>query len=145
MRAPEFKTREDFGFTYEKGWTEQGWEDWLAHRQEWCDFWAWLSKRRFHALPEEKGIPVPGTGAKRYHSKKSSGKTGVSGSSRILPHRYMDEGDNGKGHRREVRRKERPLWISEVQEELNGDQEAYTVRAWFYDDADGFWNYPEEW
>lgn len=71
-----------------------------------------------HARPEEKGIPVPGTGGSNYHSKKDSGKGGVSGGSRIVPHRYMDEGDKGKGHRREIRRKERPMVQDQISEGL---------------------------
>lgn len=38
------------------------------------------------------------------------GRGGVSGGSRIVPHRYMDEGDNGPAHRREIRRRESRFW-----------------------------------
>lgn len=43
---------------------------------------------------------------------------GVSGNSRIVPHRYQDDGDNGKAHRREIRRKEERLWRREAEEEM---------------------------
>jgi len=90
-------------------------DDWYAN---------WKAERirmQRHALPEEKGIPVAGTGMtrRRYHSKKDSSRSsGVSGNSRVLPHRYMDEGDNGKGHRREIRRKERVAVQAEISEGL---------------------------
>ena len=44
---------------------------------------------------------------------------GVSGNSRSLPHRYLDEGDNGPTHRREVRRKETRLWRRELDHTLD--------------------------
>ncbi|QDH93870.1 hypothetical protein SEA_EVY_239 [Streptomyces phage Evy] len=69
-----------------------------------------------------KGIPVPGTGRVSCggyccHSS-SSGNSGVMGNSRIVSHRYMDEGEKGRAHRREIRRKERVFWMAEAMEEL---------------------------
>jgi hypothetical protein len=39
---------------------------------------------------------------------------GVSGSSRIVPHRYADEGDKGPWFRRLIRRREAKLWRGEL-------------------------------
>ncbi|AXH66513.1 hypothetical protein SEA_STARBOW_259 [Streptomyces phage Starbow] len=71
-----------------------------------------------------KGIPIPGTGRRTcggYCCHSSSGKSGVMGGSRILAHRYMDELDNGKWHRREIRRKEKAFWLSEALSEIEED------------------------
>lgn len=43
---------------------------------------------------------------------------GVIGNSKIVPHRYLDEGDNGHAHRREIRRREERLWRREADEEM---------------------------
>jgi hypothetical protein len=88
----------------------------------------WQRPKLKHAT--EKGIPVPRTGARRWHSGKSSGKTGVIGSSRMLPHRYMDEGDKGAIHNRHIKRVERAQWLSEWQEDSNSE-EAYDTAEWF--------------
>jgi hypothetical protein len=60
-------------------------------------------------------IPVAGTGRSRIHSKKDrAGKSnGVIGSSRLLPHRYADEGDKGPAFRRSIRRLENVQWRRE--------------------------------
>ncbi|WP_128378527.1 hypothetical protein [Streptomyces cavernae] len=60
-------------------------------------------------------IPVAGTGRSRYHSKKNrAGKpNGVMSSSRLLPHRYADEGDKGPQFRRTIRRLENIQWRRE--------------------------------
>lgn len=42
---------------------------------------------------------------------------GVIGNSRIIPHRYLDEGDKGKQHRREIKRREERLWRKEARED----------------------------
>ena len=52
--------------------------------------------------------------AKRYLYRRYGG---VIGNSRIVSHRYQDEGDNGPAHRREIRRAERRLWRGEAKEE----------------------------
>ena len=63
----------------------------------------------------EKGVPVPGirSGGRR----KYKNGAGVSANSRVLSHHYRDEGEKGKGHRREIKRKERALWLSEWHQE----------------------------
>lgn len=60
-------------------------------------------------------IPVAGTGRSRHHSKNNrAGKpNGVIGSSRLLPHRYADEGDKGRAFRRTIRRLENVQWRQE--------------------------------
>ena len=47
------------------------------------------------------------------------------GNSRILPHRYMDELDNGRQHRREIRRKENAMWRAEAFSEM--EEEFYEM------------------
>jgi hypothetical protein len=130
MQPPEYRSFSSFNSLEE-------WEEWIAeYRPKMYEYWAWLAKRRFHAMPEEKGVPVAGTGVKRYHSKKNRGKSGVIGGSRMLPHRYTDEGDKGKGHNRHIKRVERRMWLSEAQEEHNTPDDSYSVRAWFSEDYD---------
>lgn len=60
--------------------------------------------------------PVAGSGRSRWHSRKNRpGKAnGVSASSRIVSHRYADEGEKGPSLRREIRRKERRFWTREM-------------------------------
>lgn len=130
MQMPEFSFNHTFPDTI------KGWEAWRENRTAWYEYWAWNAKRRFHARPEDKGIPVPGTGRWRWHSSKNSGKTGVIGSSRMLPHRYMDEGDKGKGHNRHIKRLERALWQREWLDEGYDVEDAVTVAQWFYDMSD---------
>lgn len=125
MKMPEFSFYHTFPDTL------KGWDAWRENRAAWYEYWAWNAKRRFHALPEEKGIPVPGTSAKRWHSGKNSGKTGVIGSSRMLPHRYMDEGDKGKGHNRHIKRLERALWQREWLDEGYDYEDASSASEWF--------------
>lgn len=93
----------------------------------WLAYWRYNSSRRFLTPPEDKGTPVPHTGVRRVSSGKDSGKGGVSGGSRVLPHRYMSEGDAGPQHRREVRRKERRMVADEINEGF---------RDWLYEGAD---------
>lgn len=82
-----------------------------------------------------RGVPVPGTGVRRY--RKSVNGAGVSANSRILPHRYADEGEKGREIRKMVRHRERALWLSEWQEEKSYDEyDAETVAQWFYDNSD---------
>ncbi|WNI28636.1 hypothetical protein [Streptomyces sp. ITFR-6] len=59
--------------------------------------------------------PVPGTGRSRWHSRKNrAGRpNGLLAASRIIPHRYADEGDKGAWFRRIVRRREARLWKKE--------------------------------
>lgn len=58
--------------------------------------------------------PIPGTGRRRF--KWCSRSTGVSANSRIMPHRYADEGDKGRTFRRLIRRRETRLWRRELGE-----------------------------
>lgn len=84
------------------------------------DAYVSIAKARNYAN-STKGVPVPGTGrtaCSGYCCHSSSGKSGVMGGSRILAHRYMDELDNGRWHRREIRRKERALWMAEAIAEM---------------------------
>ena len=112
-------------------WTERDFDEWGEWRTELYAYWSWLSKRRFHARQEDKGIPVPGTGKSRWHSGKNSGKTGVIGSSRMLPHRYMDEGDKGKGHNRHIKRLEKRMWQQDWLDEGYDVEDASTPSEWF--------------
>ncbi|MET8691761.1 hypothetical protein ABZV65_04350 [Streptomyces bauhiniae] len=59
-------------------------------------------------------LPIPGTGGKR--GRYSTRSRGVSGSSRIIPHRYPDEGDRGPNFRRQIRKREDALWRKEASE-----------------------------
>jgi hypothetical protein len=101
---------------------------WEAFIAELPAYAVWERPKFKHAT--KKGIPVPRTGARRWHSRKDSGKTGVIGSSRVLPHRYMDEGDKGATHNRHIKRVERAQWQAEAMEELN-QEDAYSVDEWF--------------
>ncbi|UFD98000.1 hypothetical protein PQC18_gp62 [Streptomyces phage Pablito] len=64
--------------------------------------------------------PVPGTGRKspaaRRTKAKSKNGAGVSAGSRVLPHRYADEGEKGGWIRRLIRRREARLWKKEAGE-----------------------------
>jgi hypothetical protein len=109
----------------------------LENREAYYAWWAELAriaKKRYHALPEDKGIPVPYT-ACRTRYKYVNG-AGVSASSRVVSHRYADEGDKGKSLRREIKRVERAQWLSEWQEEQES-QEVYDTAEWFA--AWAFW------
>lgn len=66
-------------------------------------------------------MPVPGTGRRRYHSRKDrAGRpNGVISSSRILPHQYADEGDKGPTLRRKLRRAENRMWRAETAFDLD--------------------------
>lgn len=88
----------------------------------------------------EKGVPVAGLrdGARRKYVNGS----GVSANSRILPHRYADEGDKGKGHRKEIRRKERVQWLSEWEQEQR-ETDAYDVAEWWDNTPVVMWDMDE--
>lgn len=101
---------------------------WDAFIAEIPAYAVWERPKLKHAT--EKGIPVPRTGSRRWHSGKNSGKAGVIGNSRVLPHRYMDEGDKGAAHNRHIKRVERAQWLSEWQED-NTSEEAYDTAEWF--------------
>jgi hypothetical protein len=73
---------------------------------------------------KKKGLPVPGTGRKSPAALRSKTGTedpgkpaGVMGASRILPHRYADEGDSGAWFRRLIRRREKAFWQVEADED----------------------------
>jgi hypothetical protein len=73
-----------------------------------------------------RGIPIPGTGRGGHWGKANASRnSGVMGNSRILPHRYMDELDNGRQHRREIRRKENVMWKAEAFSEM--EEEFYEM------------------
>lgn len=59
--------------------------------------------------------PVAGTGRRRWHRKanRAGRPNGLLGASRILPHRYRDEGDKGQWFRRVIRRREERFWRRE--------------------------------
>lgn len=65
---------------------------------------------------KEKGIPIPRTGYRRWHSNANKGKSGVIANSRVVSHRYMSEGDKGPDLRREIKRKERVYVAAEIAE-----------------------------
>jgi hypothetical protein len=84
---------------------------------------------REHA-ESSRGIPIPGTGRRTcrcgHCSQNSNSNCGVIANSRVLPHRYADEGEKGPLLRREIRRKERALWLAEAFEEMmDGEPESY--------------------
>jgi hypothetical protein len=143
MQVPEYKSFSEFPDTV------KGWEAWVQQCKEWSEYREWMRKRRFHALPEDKGIPVPHTGySKRRKCKNGSG---VSASSRVLSHYYADEGEKGSYVRKLVRNRERALWLSEWQEEQNEDAEygyardTYSAGEWFSDDPYMWdWYYGED-
>lgn len=137
MQMPEFPLSHKFPDTL------NGWDAWRENRAAWYAYWTWMSKRRFHALPEDKGVPVPHTGRRHWHSRKDSGKTGVIGSSRMLPHRYMDEGDKGKDHNRHIKRLEKALWLREWVEEQQDQEEGYSASEWFYE-VPSWWEWEDE-
>lgn len=122
-------------------WSEKDFEEWGQWRTELHAYWSWLSKRRFHALPEDKGIPVPHTG--KWNRRKHANGSGVSASSRILSHRYADEGEKGTLIRREVRRKERAQWLSDWIDEGYDYEDAGNVSEWF-GSRDLMWDWYEE-
>lgn len=107
---PEFPLSHNFPDTV-KGWAARE-----KNRADWYAFWRYLANLRFHTPQEDKGVPVEGTGKYRWHSGKNSGKTGVSGNSHVVSHRYMGEGDKGPGHRREIKVKERVMVNAEIRE-----------------------------
>lgn len=117
------------------------WELYRTDRDAYENVWrVWRSLRRknFHALPEDKGIPVPHTGTRRY--RKHVNGSGVSASSRVLSHYYADEGEKGRYVRKLVRSRERAMWLDEWQREQNEDAEygyardVYSAGDWFSDD-----------
>lgn len=69
------------------------------------------------------GVPIPRTGRKaKYNNSDGSGRSaGVSGHSHILSHRYADELENGRTHRREIRHKENRAWRAEWQNEIDSE------------------------
>lgn len=91
---------------------------------------------RFHAWDDaaNRGVPVPGTGVRHY--RKSVNGAGVSANSRILPHRYADEGEKGKAHRKQIRHAEEMMWRADWVDEGYDVEEASTVAQWFYDNSD---------
>lgn len=105
----------------------------ISDMKKWDAFIAELPETYVYKRPKlvhatEKGVPV--AGLRDGKRRKYKNGAGVSANSRILPHRYADEGEKGQGHRREIRRKERAQWLSEWQQEQEqGD--AYSVAEWW--------------
>lgn len=99
---------------------------WEAFIKELPATYVYKRPKLVHAT--EKGIPV--SGLRDGKRRKYVNGAGVSANSRILPHRYADEGDKGNGHRREIRRKERAQWLSEWQQEQR-ETDAYDVAEWW--------------
>lgn len=65
-----------------------------------------------------KGIPVPSTGKRDTGFGDNKTKShGVIGGSHIVS-KWDDEGEKGPLVRREIRRKERALWLSEANAEM---------------------------
>lgn len=116
---------------------------------EWVAYWEWIRNRRFHARQEDKGIPVPHTGVRRY--RKSVNGSGVSASSRVLSHYYANEGEKGSYVRKLVRSRERQMWRDEWLTEQNEDAyygyavDTYSAGEWFSDDPyEWDWYYGED-
>jgi hypothetical protein len=113
-----------------------------AHDSEWYPaYYRYVSEMKLwdafvKALPDDyryerpklthatvKGVPVAGirSGGRR----KYKNGAGVSANSRVLSHHYRDEGERGKAHRREIKRKERAMWLREWQEEQENQGDPY--------------------
>jgi len=83
----------------------------------------------------EKGVPVSRlrSGGRR----KYKNGAGVSANSRVLSHHYRDEGERGKTLRREIKRKERVLWLREWEREQQEEAEyGYAVEDYDWTDYD---------
>ncbi len=124
------------------------WELYRTDRDAYENVWrVWRNLRRknFHALPEDKGIPVPHTGKIRYRKHRNG--SGVSASSRVLSHYYADEGEKGSYVRKLVRNRERAMWLSEWQDEQEAEygyvMDGCDVTDWF-DSAPLHWDYYED-
>lgn len=100
--------------------------------------WRSLRRRNFHALPEEKGVPVAGTGINGNNARRTRYKSvngaGVSASSHVVS-LWPDEGEKGRWVRKLVRRRERALWQRDWRDEGYDVEEASTVAQWFYDNS----------
>ena len=108
---------------------------WDAFIESLPETFSYVRPKLRHAT--EKGIPVPRTGS--YGRRKYKNGAGVSANSRVLSHHYRDEGERGQAHRREIKRKERAMWLSEWQREQE-QEDAYSVADWFtYDPYE--WDY----
>lgn len=81
-----------------------------------------------------KGEPVAGTGkSSNMGSLRSSagGNNGVLSRERLLPHRYMDEGDRGKNYRRQLRRLSEAAWRREWADEQRSElEEMMSYDSW---------------
>lgn len=123
MQRPEFP--ESLRYSHYSEYY-QAYYRYVSEMKLWDAFIARMPKVESYKRPKlrhatEKGIPVAGLrdGARRKYVNGS----GVSANSRILPHRYADEGEKGKGHRREIRRKEETLWRAEAVQEMEEYQD----------------------
>lgn len=124
MQMPAYKNFSEFPQTI------NGFAAWQQQCAEWAEYRQWIAKRRFHARPEEKGIPVAHTG-KTLRRKGVNGH-GVSAGSRVLSHWYRDETWESKGQtRRMVRRLETRMWESEAYGELTDTYNVQDAREWF--------------
>lgn len=133
-------------------WEHEHMSEWLplyyqyiSDMKKWDAFVAALPAEYVYERPKlvhatEKGVPVPHlrSGGRR----KYKNGAGVSANSRILPHRYADEGDKGQGHRREIRRKERAQWQREAYAELMYGDNAYDTAEWFAGDRE-WWDFDD--
>lgn len=107
----------------------------------------WERPKMKHA--ERKGIPVPRTGYRRWHSGANKGKSGVIANSHVVSHRYMSEGDKGPSLRREIKRKERVIVALEIAEGLDDyyadveDEYLSSLPEWELWEYEGYPEYDE--
>lgn len=118
MNKPEYPRFSDYGYISE--WLP-AYYAYLSAKKVYDAFAAecpeypmWERPKMVHA--KKRGIPVPRTGYRRWHSEANKGKSGVIANSHVVSHRYMSEGEKGPDLRREIKRKERVMVASEIAE-----------------------------
>lgn len=136
-----------FDYSHVSEWLPAHYQ-YISDMKKWEAFIAELPATYVYKRPKlthatEKGIPVPRTGSRRWHSGKNSGKSGVIGNSRVLPHRYMDEGDKGKAHNRHIKRVERAQWRAEAMADME-EYSAYEGGWTLYDWEEDMYDYDTE-